>query len=194
MKPPPAMNTHDAKRARNAPVSDVWWPDNGSCNCAIDEPTLVSMICPAASKAHIMPANIRPITPPTKASLANSTVHCMPVHAATSAGGACSNSDNSAIDANNALRIVAGMISAVISGTSKKATATRVVLMPSNSASDDSESIPRPKPPKTPGSCNASIACLQRVTRSASAPPRRGQVREDVVGELVQPRTRASKP
>jgi hypothetical protein len=107
MKPPPAMKTKLARRPNSAPLSVTFWPVIGSCTWAWVVPALVSISAPAASKAHMTPAIMKPITPPMNASLANSASHCQ-LLSTSGAGAGCSIRLSSAMATNIALRTSAG--------------------------------------------------------------------------------------
>src|SRR5882672_465353 len=121
----------------------------GSMTCACVVPALVSMTCPAASNAHMTPANRNPIVPPMIASLANIEIHCTLVNV-IGPGDGCTARLSSAMARNIALRTMAGMSSFVNNGTRRNATATRVAESASSSARSLSEpTIPSASTPRS---------------------------------------------
>src|SRR5882672_6690876 len=140
----------------------------GSMTCACVVPALVSMTCPAASNAHITPANRNPIVPPISASLANIEIHCTLVNV-IGPGDGCTARLSSAMARNIALRTMAGMSSFVNSGTRRNATATRVA----ESASRSARSLSDPTIPSA-------------STPRSLAPHHAGETRENAVAELVE--------
>ncbi len=126
------MKTIPASRPRNAPLSEVWWPESGSTICAMVAPILVSMICPAASSAQSTEPKKKPMTSPTNTSLANIAPHWPGPSIETSSVG-CSESETMPSETRIELRTIAGIRSGEKIGISMKATAIRAVATPSRS-------------------------------------------------------------